>query len=212
MPGPRRPGPGLPGYAWDRNLNNYVNLSTQRMVKRSEIIRLLTEVSDGAGERLSRLAQQLHQGTLTERQFYEIARREVKHAYNANVALGKGGWHQVTQAEWGRNGALLRQEYARLKEFGRALASGELSEAQAVARARLYADSAYAQYWRAERGERQRRGLLSERWRTVGDERVCDICLGLEAQGCQPLGILGLPGDPHPGCRCSLEACEEKRS
>lgn len=196
---------GLPGYAWDAGLRNYVNLATQRMVKRSEIVNLLDGTTRQAGETMGRLARAAQNGTITPAQFYEAMQREVKLAYNAAAALGKGGWAQMSKSDWGKNGRLLREEYGRIRSFAQDMADGKVSEAQAVARAKLYADSAYKRYWANYDEQMVDAGKNEERWRTRGDERVCPICRGLEGQHWQPLGTLPLPGDPHAGCRCEKE-------
>jgi hypothetical protein len=196
---------GLPGYAWDTRLHNYVNLVTGRMVSRQSIVGLLTDVVDRAGETMSKLAAAAARGEITPRQFYELMQRETKHAYNAAAALGKGGWDRMTPADWGRNGRQLRDEYTRLRNFAADLAAGKLSEPQARARAALYADSAYRRYWELDQERQIQQGAKEEHWVTVGDERVCPICRELEARGWAALGSLPLPGMPHAGCRCAKE-------
>ena len=39
-------------------------------------------------------------------------------------------------------------------------------------------------------------------WVTVGDEKVCDICIGLENEG--PYKMSKYPEYPHPLCRCDI--------
>ena len=208
MPTSRKPSklPGvLPGYDYDRRVSRYRNLVTGRFVPKQSVNDLLTKVANGSGDTLSRLARQAVNGNLTPRQFYELSRREVKHAYNACAALGKGGWHQMTAADWGRQGSLLKAEYKRLSEFAEAVAKGELTEAQAAARASLYADSAYKRYWELDREGQRASGMEAERLVTQGDEKVCEECMGWEGQGWGEIGSRPLPGEIHAGCRCSLE-------
>ena len=206
----RKPGAGLPGilpgYDWNKRISRYRNLSTGRFVSKQAVNGLLTNVANGSGATLSKLAQQAVRGGLTPRQFYELSRREVKHAYNACAALGKGGWHQMTAADWGRNGNLLRAEYARLRDFSQAIANGKLTEAQAAARASLYADSAYKRYWELDREGQRVAGMTRACWVTVGDEKVCLACLELEGLGFVPIEQLPNPGgEVHAGCRCELD-------
>jgi len=148
--GPRWPGRavGLPDYIWDSRLRNYVSRATGRMVSRALLQDALGAVCDRGAETLAAIAQAGQAGTLTPRQFYEAMQREVRQLYNASAALGKGGWAQMTPSDWGTVGRALRDEYGRLANFAAGLADGTISEAQALARARLYADSAYRQYWR----------------------------------------------------------------
>lgn len=193
---------GLPGYAWDSRLHNYVNLSTGRMVSRREVHDLLRDVVESAQQAMMTFGRLAGEGQMTPREFYEAMKTTVRQAYNAAAALSKGGWAQMTPADWGANGRLLRDEYQRLRNFAQDLADGKLSPAQAQARAALYGDSAYGRYWAMEDARRLALGG-SERLITVGDDRVCPICLKIEARGWQPLGTTKVP--VHPACRCDKE-------
>jgi hypothetical protein len=193
---------GLPEYAWDRKLGNYVNLNTGRMVKRATVNDLLRDTIDGHANQMGHFAVEVSNGRMTPREFYELMRENVRESYNSSAALGKGGWHAMTPADWGTNGQKLREEYRHLKDFAQDLADGKVTQGQAVARAKLYADSAYQRYWELQQDQQRELGNDEEAWHTAGDERVCPVCSELEARGWQPLGSLPLPGSPHFGCRC----------
>lgn len=196
---------GLPGYAWDPRLHNYIDMKSRRMVGRQAINDLLRSVADGSGARLEKLAQAANEWLLTPRQFYELAQREIKHSFNACAALAKGGWDRMTPADWGMNGWQLRQQYAHLRQFAADIAAKLPSLPQAMARARSYADAAFGRFWELKRGIERLRGRSEERIRTAGDDRVCDVCEGLEKQGWQPIGTLPLAGRVHVACRCDME-------
>lgn len=194
---------GLPGYAWDKRLNRYVDLESGKMIARAKIQALLTEVTQDSANTVGRLAESVIKGELTPRQFYEAAQITLKHLHNANAALAVGGWDRMTPSDWGRNGGILRSEYRHLAEFTRQISAGELSEKQIVARAKTYVDSAFSRYWKLDREMQKRNGKKQERLRTVGDELVCEICIATEKSGWQPIGTVALP--QHIGCRCGLD-------
>lgn len=196
---------GLPWYAWSPKLHNYIDLKTRRMVARQAVNNLLRSVADGSGERLAKLAKAATEGVLTPRQFYELAQREIKHSFNACAALAKGGWERMTPADWGMNGWQLRGQYAHLRQFAVDIAAKIPTLPQVLARARSYADAAFGRFWEVKRGMERLRGRQEERIRTAGDDRVCEECQGLEAQGWQPIGTLPLAGRVHVGCRCDME-------
>lgn len=173
------------------------------MVKRQAIQDLLRTVVAGSERRLGLLGSLYADGTLTGRQFYELMAREVKLGTNVATALAKGGWQNVTQTEWGANGAQCRAEYGRLREFVRAVENGELSAAQIEARAKLYANTAYGRYWEIEQAAQRARGKTKMRILTVGDDRVCPECVAEEARGWQAIGNWQVP--LHAGCRCDEE-------
>jgi hypothetical protein len=194
---------GLPGYAWDTRLHNYVSLETGRMVARAKIHQLLRDVTQDCATTLGKLGEAVARGQITPRQFYEAAQITLKHLHNANAALAVGGWDRMTATEWGRNGGILQSEYRHLAEFTRQIAAGELTEKQIIARAQTYADSGFSRYWELDRNIQIRNGSKEERLVTVGDERVCPICLETEASEWQPIGTIAIP--QHVGCRCGLQ-------
>jgi len=202
-PRPRRPGEtvGLPAYAWDARLHNYVDIATGRMVKRTLVHDLLRTVIAGAETRIGELGRLYAEEALTGRQFYELMAREVKLVTNTATALAQGGWQNVTPAQWGANGYRLRDEYGNLREFVEAVARGELSPAQIAARAKLYANTAYGRFWELEQAAQQARGATRMKLLTVGDDRVCEICVAEARRGWQPIGTWHVP--LHPGCRCN---------
>lgn len=199
---PRRPGGavGLASYAWDDRLHNFVDLASGHMVKRSVIQNLLRDIVAGTEGRMTTLGRMLAAREITGRQFYELMARETKLATNVATALARGGWQNVTPAQWGANGLRLRGEYGHLREFVQAFERGELSERQIIERAKLYANTAYGRFWELEQAARQVRGATQMRIQTVGDDRVCPICRAEERRGWQPIGTWHVP--LHIGCRC----------
>lgn len=51
-------------------------------------------------------------------------------------------------------------------------------------------------------------GIKYLNWRTMDDDRVCEICLEYEAQS--PFPIDEFPDPPHVGCRCWPEPADEE--
>lgn len=200
---------GLPRFAYDPRARGakYVDLTTGRYVANSQIQDLLRGYTQSAESRLELYAMQYANGNLTGRQFYDLMTREVKVTTNANTALARGGWGQVTQSDWGRNGFLMRQEYERIRQLVADKEAGLITDAQLQQRARLYANSAYGRYWEIETERQAAAGVTGERVRTVGDDRVCPECLAAEAAGVLPLGTWTLP--LHPACRCDKEFARE---
>lgn len=202
---------GLPGYAWDDRARRYVNLATGRYTAQGDINDLLRSVTLRASDTMAALAQNVSAGKLTTREFYEAMQLTLRQAYNANAALARGGWQQMTQADWGRNGHQLRTQYELLRSFCRDIEDGRLtltqrplSEAQIVARARLYADSAYGRYWQVMDERARSAGLAEGRTNTAGDDRVCQVCRTQQAKGWQALASFA-PPLYHGGCRCDAE-------
>lgn len=202
---PRQPGStvGLPGYGWDDKLRNYVDLDTGRMVKRSDITDLLRDVTKSSEDKMAALGRMAADGEMSPRKFYEAMQQEIKLATNANAALAKGGWAQLTQADIDATENKIRQEYANLWSFARDIKDGDLTPAQIEARAALYANSTYERYWQITTEEQMAKGMVQERLVTVGDERVCEECMDEASKGYVMIGTYYPP--IHPGCRCDVE-------
>lgn len=194
---------GLPGYSWDDRLRNYVDNDSGLMVKRSEITDQLREVTKEHERQIADYARMAANGDMTPRQFYEAMQEEIKLATNANAALAKGGWAQLTDVDIRANEDQIRAENARLWQFAREIKDGELKPAAIEARANLYANSTYSRYWEITSEQQRERGMTQERLVTMGDDRVCEECQGEAGKGWQPIGTYIPP--IHAGCRCDVE-------
>lgn len=62
--------------------------------------------------------------------------------------LGRGGRNAMTQADWGRVGRMVREQYKFAGGFAQDIADGKLSAAQIAARAQLYMASSTGAYER----------------------------------------------------------------
>lgn len=196
---------GLPRFAYDSRGRGakYVDLQTGQFVSNARIEELLRGVTRGAEGRMELLGMQYANGAMTGREFYEAMQREVKLVTNANTALARGGWGQVTQSDWGYNGYLMRREYENLRQLVADKEARLITDAQLLQRARLYANTAFGRYWEIETLQQAEKGNTTERVITAGDDRVCPECVGAASRGAQPVGTFTIP--LHPGCRCSKE-------
>ena len=192
-----------PGYMWDSRMaggGRYRHVLADgrlgKMISVKDIAAQSQQIADGLSDRLAYLAQQAVEDKITPAFFQQAMKSELRNAYNANAALGKGGVNQMTAVEWGRNGGLLQSEYQHLAKFAQDIADGKLTVAQAQARARLYGGKAYSRYTDEDaRRKRESGEYTQERWGpTVGDDVVCHTrdgvlgCFERAAMGWQPLG------------------------
>lgn len=108
-------------------------------------------------------------------------------------------------AEFGRVGQTLREQYAFLNKFAADIAAGRVSEAQALARIKMYGNACQQSYW-AEYAERST-GLIN--WK-ISPAENCPNCLSNMAGS--PYTKETLPNYPGDGstqckanCKCYLE-------
>lgn len=123
------------------------------------------------------------------------------HLYSA--ALAKGGWAQMTQSDYGRVGAMLRERNKFLVSFAREIESGALTQAQIRARAALYTESGRTVYHLTERIEmRDHLGMAEER-SVLGPADHCAGCVAERDKGWVAIG-----GIRPIGTRTCLSRCK----
>ena len=105
----------------------------------------LQEDIDNRKEKLRFLVALFFAGLLTLAKWREAMQNEIEALYIQSFVLGfGGGLDMIGEADWQRLQAVLDQHYQYLDKFTRDM--GQMSEAQAAARAALYAQSAYQAY------------------------------------------------------------------
>jgi hypothetical protein len=207
----------LPGYAWDSRMSYGGRFrrvlpdgKLGQLVSRAEIVAGLRTLNANSARLLADLAEDVVNGLILPSDFQQAAMVTLRNLYNANAALAKGGWLQMTSADFGANGQLLRVEYNYLRGFTADLAAGKLSVAQARSRASMYIGRAYSRFFAADVPMQQQYGKTEVLWVDNGDERECVDCEAEAAIGWRPIAAL----DSVPGagaqrcgglCRCGLE-------
>jgi len=200
---------GVPNYAYDKRLHNYVDLSTGRMVSRSVIVDALRDFINSRDLVLENLSEMYANGILSREEFYVAFTNEVANSYKAAAALSQGGWHNLTPSHWGKVGRELRDEYQRIVNFiddidnGRYIdTDGNMQIAAIRNRAVAYNSSAYGMFWRLKDEEMMNDDAITEeRWWAILDETTCERCARFHAMGWQPKGTFP-PPPLHPSCRC----------
>jgi hypothetical protein len=200
----------LPGYTFETDLGRYRSGATGRFVARRDILSLLESQSNATEARLGDLTNAVMEGRISPTVWQEEMRTEVKRQILQQTALGSGGWDQVSQAEYGRAGADLRQLYAQISGTAQDIADGNISMAQAQARANEYAGHARSHFYTAERAtvkpSAPNMGVL-ERRMLGGGGAACRDCVSFYDQGWQPFGLLPPPGVDsvcRGNCKCNM--------
>ena len=126
-----------------------VTLAT--ITERREAFEAARRMIDKESERLTR---QVYAGELSVREWQQRMKRLVKDMQVAGGVAGRSGqWDELTPADWGRIGQVIREQYSYISRFAEDLNLPEESrptEAEAVSQARLYTASA-RQSWEAQR-------------------------------------------------------------
>ena len=126
-------------------------ITPRRLIEvRNETVAGSTAASDG-------LAAQVSTGQISVQTWTTQMRAAIKEAYTQQYVLARGGINNMTQADWGRLGGALREQYQYLDRFAQEITMGRLSPAQIQSRARLYMNSATQAF---ERGKAAGKGLV----------------------------------------------------
>jgi hypothetical protein len=140
----------------------------------------------------------LQAGEISLAEWQLAMEQEIKIIHTASAASARGGWAQMTQADWGWVGQRVRAQYAYLDRFTRQIAGGQQRlDGRALMRARMYAQAARATFQEMRRRYARiyKDGVTEERVLKPnaehcegGDNRPG--CVELAALGRQPIGTL----------------------
>lgn len=197
-------------YVFDRRTGRYHGpLPGYGMVANERIMGLIQERIEYHQAQMNTLTQALTDGRLTLAQWERAFALQLKDLHLQEAALARGGWQNMTQADFGRVGRLLRDQYGFLHDFAQDIATGEYSSEKTLWRAGLYASSGREAYWRAAETTARAGQMTMERRIAVGDKGTCHTCDHWASEGWRPLGTLPAPGgsscEGYSNCRCEKE-------
>lgn len=197
------------GYVWERASARFRDAATGRWVPRTRIMDLIQERIEYHQGEMGRLTQALVDQRLTLAQWERAFAQQLKDLHLQQAALARGGWQNMTQADFGRVGRALRDQYGYLHRFASDIATRDLTPGQIAWRAGLYAMSGRQSYWNAAMTTAEQAGWTKERRIAVGDKGTCTKCDGYARMGWQPIGTLPAPGGDscagYSACRCEKE-------
>lgn len=101
---------------------------------------------DRERERAIPLAERLVKGDITVNQWVLEMRDRIKTSFIDEYLLGRGGRRSMTQADWGRIGQMLRQQYRFLNGFASEIKAGNMTAGQIGTRAGMYFGAARSAY------------------------------------------------------------------
>jgi hypothetical protein len=143
-------------WVWSESARRYRNPRTGQFIGQTQMLALRDTYVAAQEQSAANLAQRVVQGDMPLESWHGMMRADVKDSFISQYVLGHGGRGSMTQADWGRVGAVLKAQYRYLDGFAQAIADGQLSEAQIANRAAMYHGSSVAAY---ERGSALGRGM-----------------------------------------------------
>jgi hypothetical protein len=126
-------------WSYDRNAHRYRDGNTGRFLTNQTIIDLRDGLLDSRVSATKSLSEALADGRIDLPGWQSGMRAVSKDTAVAEYLFGRGGINAMTQADYGRVGALVKEQYQFLQGFAQDISDGKLSEKQIEARAAMYA-------------------------------------------------------------------------
>jgi len=202
-------------FEWRSKLAQFWNRTVGRLVTRLQVRDVSREVLEKSlAQEWARAAAN---GDMSVQAWHQAMRDEIRKNVIEQYLAGRGGTGPMTKAEYGRIGAVIKEQYKWLDRFAAQMEAGEVSEGAAANRARMYINSAWEANERAYRIAAEVAGMKRVRWVWNPEAEHCDDCEDLNNSGWHPVNPWPFKNgrkDMYPGsgdticltsCRCFLE-------
>lgn len=196
----------IPQYGWNERAGRYVSLPSRKFVPWERVGEALEDVIEVSRVEVETLTLTLVRGGDLNK-WREAVAYEIKQMHIASACLGRGGYEQMTPADWGRVGQRIRRQYAYLENFARQVESGaQPMDGSLVNRARLYTFATRGTYDGQRRANYATMGYRFEK-RVLHKAEHCQSCKDIAALGWQPIGTLPNIGDADclSNCQCTFK-------
>jgi hypothetical protein len=168
-------------YRWEPTAGvsgRYRDTSTGRYVQGATVRRELDRYLDTA-DPAKALAEALRGRQLSVADWEVAMRRHVKNTHLNAIALERGGWANMTPADYGRAGQIIREQYGYLRGFAADIASGKQRlDGTLGVRAKLYSQAGRNSYYRSKAANMSDKVTHQMSVRSARDS--CRQCLDLD--------------------------------
>lgn len=182
-------------------------------VTREELRALIDKLTAFVTKRTASIARKFDAGTITAAEFNELMREVLKAGHIVASSVGRGGRQQMEAADWARVARKIKWQYGFLDRLSKKLASGTISKAMTISRAKAYSSAIYISFADSlrvtvdeaiELGGIEKNEILV-RLETNSAES-CPGCAADEAEGWMELESMRELGERECGdfCKCDL--------
>lgn len=193
-------------YQWNPRAGRYRDPNTGRFISRDDVRRALDRIIDASRDRVRKATEDLRRGEMNAGDWDALMRKEIKRTHLAGEALLRGGWKQLTPADFGRVGSAVRKQYKHLGGMIDDIRSGkQRTDGTLVNRATLYPASARVQFHEHQTDMLDELGYTEER-NVLANAEHCNGCVDASALGWVKIGTLPPIGtrDCRGNDRCSM--------
>lgn len=166
-------------FRWNSAAGQYID-QRGRFVPRAAVRAELDNVLEGLSAKADLASRALITGTIDINEWLATMMGLSKRAHLVGAASQRGGWAQMTQADFGRVGQIVKQEYEYLRTFAEQIASGQQPlDGNLARRAQLYMQAGRDTFYTFQRLEMRGKGYMGvTSVRNATDS--CADCLALD--------------------------------
>lgn len=198
-------------FGWNEAAGRYMDLTTGRFVSFADVNAALELQVINSEMNIAAVTEQLRAGTINLAEWQLAMEQEIKVIHTASAASARGGWAQMTQADWGWVGQRVRVQYQYLNNFAAQIANGQQPlNGRALQRAKMYAQAGRSTFQEMRRRyTRIYKGAVTEARVLTPNAEHCEGgdnrpgCIELANMGRVPVGTL-----PPIGAAQCLTFCQ----
>ncbi len=195
--------PGPPGYLWEDGRYRVLRPDGRpgARVAPASVVENIRSMHEAEAELFREIMQGYYDGDIDLAVVQYAIQGELKNIHLSMAALAVGGWQNVDSSVNQRTATALRREYQYLATLLLSIRSQEITQATALDRIALYADSGFARYW--DETDIVKRMMGHARERVIALPKACQTCVAIASAGWVPIGTYRIP--VHLLCRCEKE-------
>lgn len=188
------------GFRYNERAGRYIS-ANGRFVSNQQVRAALDAAIDSAAAEMRGVSKALQAGTISLAEWQLSMEAAIKSMHINGAALAKGGYAQMSQADYGRAGREIRRQYEYLRAFAADIASGKQKlDGRFIVRSEMYIQSARGTYHEEERRARAQRGF-DEEMRVRHSRDSCPTCVRAAGRWA-PIGTLPRIGESECRTRC----------
>jgi hypothetical protein len=175
-------------YEWNSKAARYRDPATGRFISRDTVRKMVDQLIEKSRARVQTASEQLRSGTIDLGEWDAVMRQEIKRTQLSTTTLLRGGWNQMTAADYGRVGANVRAQYRYLEGFVTDLRSGKQRlDGSFFNRAKMYPASARVTFHEQLTQQLDDLGYVDE-LNVLHPAEHCAECIDASARGWVPIG------------------------
>lgn len=195
-------------FTYDPHSRRYRETSSGQYVPAKVVRAVVDTVISGYEMHFDQLAISLSAGELTLAEWQVQMVQAVKSLHVATAAAANGGFNNMSPADWGYVGSLVKKQYVFLRGFAADIVSGKqlLQSGGFIARARLYAQAARGTY-ESVASRAARIGGVAQARRILGANDHCPGCVVEANRGWVSIEEVAPIGSQEclTNCHCTIE-------